>query len=242
MGLRVGAGFGVLMVGLAASGPVRAEGEFMRDAMSSIGLIEPERAPITYNERAPLVMPPSLGGKSAGKPAGKGKHAKAGDHGLSTGDLPLTLPPPRTRAEDDPAWPKDPEVVMRERAAAEDRKPRGLTGGSGRMNDNNATVSLDEMERGRRGGAAGPGGPGDRMTDTRESNWLNPIQMLMGKKAEDEGPSQVEPQRTTLAEPPTGYRRAPIKVEKPQGEPVGRSISGNEEADPRAYHRNPNGY
>ena len=56
----------------------------MRDAMSGIGLIEPDRAPITYNERAPLVMPPSLGGKSA-------KHGKSAKAGLDT-NVPLTLP------------------------------------------------------------------------------------------------------------------------------------------------------
>ena len=223
---------GSVAIGLLAATAARAEGEFMRDAMSSIGLIEPERAPITYNERAPLVMPPSLGGKGAAKASGKaGKNAAKG--GLDT-NVPLTLPPPQTR-QADPAWPKDPEITQRERAAVEARKP--ITRGTqGRMNDNNMTLSLDEMNAGRRSGAGGASGPDSRMSDTRESNWLNPLQLLTGRK-EDVGPSQAEPDRSVLSDPPTGYRKAPVKVEHVQGAPVGRSISGNEEADPRAYMR-----
>ena len=223
-------GFGCLTFALAATA-ARAEGEFMRDAMSSIGLIEPERAPITYNERAPLVMPPSLGGKGVKAP-GKGRNAK-GEGGLDT-NLPLTLPPPQTRAAD-PQWPKDPEITQRERAAVEARKP--ITRGTqGRMNDNNMTLSVDEMNTGRRAGAGAASGPDSRMTDTRESTWLNPLQLLTGRR-EEEGPSQVEPERGSLSDPPTGYRRAPVKMQATPSGPVGRSISGNEEADPRTFMR-----
>ena len=91
-------GLGILAVGLFAATAARAaEGEFMRETMSSIGLIEPERPPITYNERAPLVMPPSLSGKPA-KGAGK-KAGKGAAPGLEA-PTSLALPPPQTRQAD----------------------------------------------------------------------------------------------------------------------------------------------
>lgn len=228
---RRGFSYGFVAFSLLAATAARAEGEFMRDAMSNIGLVEPERAPITYNERAPLVMPPSLGSKGAAKAPGKG--AKNAAKGLDT-NVPLTLPPPQTR-EADPQWPKDPEITQRDRAAAEARKPI-VRGAQGRMNDNNMTLSVDEMQGGRRAGAGGAAGPDSRMSDTRESNWLNPLQLFSGRK-EDEGPSQVEPQRGSLSDPPNGYRKTPVKVEHVQAGPVGGSISGNEEADPRNFQR-----
>lgn len=228
---------GGLALCLLASTAARAEqGEFMRDAMSSIGLIEPERPTITYNERAPLAMPPSLGGKgAASKGAAKrsGRGAKASDEAV-----PLTLPPPQTRTAD-PQWPKDPEIRQRERAAIEARKPV-VHGAQGRVDDNNMTLSPYEMEAGRRAGAGLNSGPGGTASDTRETNWLNPLELFAGRKA-DAGPSPVEPEREGLTDPPTGYRKAPVKVEKAQGLPVGNSISGNEEADPKAYMREQRG-
>ncbi|WP_442919150.1 hypothetical protein [Methylobacterium sp. Leaf118] len=205
-----------LGAGLIAGGAARAEGEFMRDALSNMGLIEPDRPAITYRERAPLAMPPKLGGKD---------------------DLTAGLPVPRAR-QADPAWPKDPETLQRERAAAEARKPI-TRGAQGRMNDNNETLSIYEMDAGRRAGAgavsAPAGSPGQG--DTRDSTWLNPFEIFKGKTATAE-PSVAEPDRDTLTDPPTGYRKAPVKVAKPQGMPVGGPISDNEEADPRAYLRN----
>ena len=195
------------------AGAARAEGEFMRDTLSNLGLIEPDRPSITYRERAPLAMPPKLGGKE---------------------DLTAGLPVAR---QADPAWPKDPEVIQRERAAVEAKKPI-VRGAQGRMNDNNETLSVYEMDAGRRAGAGaltGPAGrPGDG--DTRDSTWLNPFELLKGTPDKTE-PSLVEPDRDTLTDPPTGYRKAPVKVAKPQGGPVGGPISDREEADPRAYMR-----
>lgn len=201
------------------AGAARAEGELMRDALSGIGLIEPERPTITYRERAPLAMPPKLGGRE---------------------DLTAGLPVPQPRRTD-PSWPKDPEVVQRERAAIEAKKPI-VRGAQGRMNDNNETLSVYEMDAGRKAGAGGLNGPAGRPGDgdTRESTWLNPFELLSGK-AEKTEPALVEPDRDTLTDPPTGYRKAPVKVAKPQGGPVGGPISDNAEADPRAYLRSQSG-
>jgi hypothetical protein len=61
---------GLLVVaGILTAGSAQAQqGVFMRDTLSSIGLIEPEKPAITYRERAPLVMPPKLDGKSLPPP------------------------------------------------------------------------------------------------------------------------------------------------------------------------------
>lgn len=209
-----------LSVCLATAAPAWAEGELMRDALSGMGLIEPERPAITYRERAPLAMPPKLGGQQ---------------------DLTAGLPVPRAR-QADPAWPKDPEVIQRGRAAIEAKKPI-VRGAQGRMNDNNETLSIYEMEAGRKAGAGGLTGPAGTpgQGDTRDSTWLNPFEIFSGK-AEKTEPSVAEPDRDTLTDPPNGYRKAPVKVAKPQGTPVGGPISDREEADPRAYLRSPGRY
>lgn len=220
---------GTLALGLLSAAPARAaEGEFMRDAMSSIGLIEPERPPITYRERAPLVMPPALGKKAVAKKPAKGAETAPVDYAT------MPLPLPQTRQED-PQWPKDPEIARRERAVQDARKPI-VRGVQGRMNDNNQTLSAAELENGRKAGAGLSSDPAPRPGETRESTWMNPLALFSGRK-DDAEPSAVEPDRDGLTDPPTGYRKAPVKAAKTQGGPVGNSISGNEEADPRAFTR-----
>ncbi|MBW4968456.1 hypothetical protein KZZ04_19180, partial [Pseudoalteromonas sp. CR1] len=51
-------------------GPAHAQerGEFMRDALSGIGLLEKRQDPIDYHERPPLVMPPKIDGKALPQP------------------------------------------------------------------------------------------------------------------------------------------------------------------------------
>ena len=217
---------------LAGTAPALAQqGAFMRDTLSTIGLIEPEKPVINYQERAPLAMPPSLGKPGPTKPG----LAKPGKGGGAAASGALALPPPQTR-QADPAWPKDPEITRRERAAAEAQKPISR-GAQGRVSDNNETLSVYEMERGYKAGAGIPTGPEYRPGDgTREATWLNPLQMLTGERA-SVAPSAGEPARGSLTEPPTGYRRAPVQAVAPAGAPVGGSISGNEEADPRAFLR-----
>ncbi|UMY18951.1 hypothetical protein MMB17_06505 [Methylobacterium organophilum] len=211
------AALGTLLVAFGATalpGLARAaEGEFMRDTLSNLGLIEPERPAITYRERAPLAMPPKLNGTA--------------------------LPPPQVR-ETSPQWPKDPEISRRERAAVEAKKPV-VRGAQGRMNDNNETLSVYEMDAGRKAGAGALNGPAGRPGDgdTRESTWLDPLKLFTGEERTE--PSVVEPSRDMLTDPPNGYRKAPVKVVAPQGGPVGGPISDNAEADPRAYMRSQSG-
>lgn len=196
---------------LVAAGAAQAQqsGELMREALSGIGLLEKPQAPIDYHERPPLVMPPKLDGNA--------------------------LPPPRARPKS-AAWPKDPEIVTREREAEERRVPKGNQV-LGRYNDNNVTLSVDDMRKGRRAGASltteAEDKPGD---NARRSSWLDPLELFKGK-SEDKQAADVEPTRESLVEPPTGYRMAPKKLVHTSGEPVKNASAEREEADPGAYFR-----
>lgn len=197
---------------LCLPGAARAEetGELMRNALSGIGLLEKPQAPIQYRERAPLVMPPKLDGRS--------------------------LPAPRSSAAL-PQWPKEPEVAERERAAAERKQPKG-TQPQGRYEDNNATLGIDEMRAGRRADAGIPREnerkPGD---NTREDSWVNPLELIRGIGSERTEPSDVEPARDVLTDPPKGYRQAPRKVARGSSDPVNNPSREREEADPGLYQR-----
>jgi hypothetical protein len=195
---------------LACGAQAQERGEFMRDALSGIGLLEKRQDPIDYHERPPLVMPPKLDGKA--------------------------LPQPRARSTST-AWPKDPEIVERERAAAERRRPVGNQA-RGRYDDNNATLSVDEIRGGRRAGAnvttEAERKPGD---NNRDDSLLSPFDLLKGKSANAE-PSDVEPNRDVLTDPPTGYRQSPKKLARPpSSDPINNASREREEADPQAYLR-----
>lgn len=195
---------------LASSAYAQEQGEFMRDALSGIGLLEKRQDPIDYHERPPLVMPPKLDGNA------------------------LPAPRPRSTSQD---WPKDPEIAERQRAAAERRSPKGSQF-QGRYNDNNATLSIDEIRGGRRAGAnlttEAQDKPGD---NARRDSMLSPFELLMGKSANAE-PSDVEPSRDVLTDPPTGYRQSPKKLaHQPSGDPINNASREREEADPGTYLR-----
>ena len=200
------------MAPLVAVGTARAEesGELMRDALSGIGLLEKRQDAIDYHERPPLVMPPKLDAKA--------------------------LPPPRARSTN-AAWPKDPEITERERDSAERRLPKGRQA-QGRYDDNNATLSVDEIRNGRRAGASltteAERKPGD---GNRDDSLLSVFDLLKGKSASAE-PSDIEPTRDSLAQPPSGYRQAPNRLVRPEtNEPIKNASREKEEADPGLYLR-----
>ncbi|WP_430911304.1 hypothetical protein [Methylobacterium sp. sgz302541] len=202
-----------LGLGLSTAGPAAAQqpqGELMRDTLSTLGLIEKEKPAITYRERAPLVMPPKLDGRA--------------------------LPPPRS-ANASPEWPREPEVLARQKAAEEARLPRGGQP-QGRYNDNNATLSVDDIRSGRRADAnmtteVQPK-PGD---GNRDSFWVNPLELMKGIGQDRTEPSVVEPSRDVLTDPPTGYRKAPKPVAKNTSDPINNPSREREESDPGVYLR-----
>ncbi len=173
---------------LATSQPVRAEEDLpidrkiFRGILEGLGLQRDGEA-INYQERAPLVIPPSR-----------------------------ALPPPDSgsAAVNDPAWPKDPDVARRKREAEQERNrniseerereqnplpPDQLTPGG-----NPRTAARRPM------GEPNSATSGDRLS-ARELNQKTSIWgSLFGSKDDEVGKFTREPRRTVLTEPPPGYQ------------------------------------
>jgi hypothetical protein len=99
-GMKVFGCAGALALLVAASGASAQEGEAVKSLLGSIGIIPKEKAPIIYNERAPLVLPPKM-------------------------DLPPPAPGAEARNQN---WPVDPDVAASRKASAEARKPYTSSG------------------------------------------------------------------------------------------------------------------
>ncbi|KAA2235114.1 hypothetical protein [Salinarimonas soli] len=198
-------------LGLMASvvGASAQEGVFMKDVLSSMGLVPGERPQIDYRERAPLVVPPS--------PT-------------------LRTPVAPNAAEANGGWPADQDLVrerrrQREAAIPETERERR------RMNDQNPRISIDEVRSGRVQGAATRDPMPHRPDSGREaSGWLHPdVLRSQGTVPEQTYVSGAEPERRSLTEPPSGLRRpdprAPIRAT--------RDLPGSleDEASPGAYNR-----
>lgn len=198
-------------IGLAAStvGASAQEGIFMRDALSTLGIIAPERPAIEYRERPPLVVPPRV-----------------------------ELRPPADRAalEASGQWPVDQDVTrerrrQREAAIPETERERR------RMNDENPRVSIDEIRAGRRPGAGVSGEPAPNRPDSgREATWIDPrVLRSQGVKPDDAAAPGGEPARRALTDPPTGLRspdpRAPMRATRDP------RLTEVEEADPNFFNR-----
>jgi hypothetical protein len=177
---------------LAAPAPARAaddeptiDQKLIRGFMEGLGL-KRDGETINYQERAPLVIPPRL-------------------------DLP---PPEKSEAAvaNNPAWPKDPDVVRRKEAERYDRN-RNIS--AEREREQNR-LSENELT---------PGGAPNRQAHKDDgyqaprgdfANPLSPSQLgykggmfdnIFGKKDKDEVVRFTgEPPRTALTEPPPGYQ------------------------------------
>ena len=104
----------------AASGASAQEGEVVKSILGSIGIIPKEKAPIVYNERAPLVLPPKM----------------------------ELRPPVQGSVEArNPNWPKDPDVAAARKAAAEARTP--YTSTELYKNSTAKPLSIEEIRAGR---------------------------------------------------------------------------------------------
>lgn len=129
---------GALALLIVATGASAEEGEAVKSILGAIGIIPKEKAPITYNERAPLVLPPKM---DLPPPAAGGAEARNGN------------------------WPKDPDVAARRKAAAEARTP--YTSSELYKHSEGKPLSIDEMRAGRNPNnvSTGPQGPVGRQTD-----------------------------------------------------------------------------
>jgi hypothetical protein len=120
-GMKIVGCAGALALLVAATGASAQEGEAVKSLLGSIGIIPKEKAPIVYNERAPLVLPPSM-------------------------DLPAPAPGGGAEARNG-NWPKDPDVAARRKAAAEARTP--FTESDSYKLNEGKRLSIDEMRAGR---------------------------------------------------------------------------------------------
>lgn len=137
-GMKIIGRAGALALLIVATGASAEEGEAVKSILGSIGIIPKEKAPITYNERAPLVLPPKM--DLPAPAAGGGAEARNGN------------------------WPRDPDVAARRKAAAEARTP--YTSSELYKNTEGKRLSIEEMRAGRNPNAsAGQQYPVGRQAD-----------------------------------------------------------------------------
>jgi hypothetical protein len=120
-GMKIIGRAGALALLVAASGASAQEGEAVKSLLGSIGIIPKEKAPIVYNERAPLVLPPKM-------------------------DLPAPAPGGGAEARNG-NWPKDPDVAARRKEAREARTP--YTSSELYKNSEGRPLSIEEIRAGR---------------------------------------------------------------------------------------------
>lgn len=196
--MRIVQAAGVAALLVAASGAsADGDGVAMKSLLGAIGIIPRERPPIEYRERPPLVVPPKL---ELRPPA---------DAGIVGGQV--------------ANWPKDPDVLARQRDAAEARKPFS----------DNSRLSPDEIQAGRRAGSASVStNPAARHS---EKTTMTPEELRAVDPRNNARPvlAGAEPERRALTEPPSGYR-------KPAGNAPMRATADAVERDPDspgAFHR-----
>jgi hypothetical protein len=120
-GMKIIGRAGALALLVAASGASAQEGEAVKSLLGSIGIIPKEKAPIVYNERAPLVLPPKM-------------------------DLPAPAPGGGAEARNG-NWPKDPDAAARRKEAREARTP--YTSSELYKNSEGRPLSIEEIRAGR---------------------------------------------------------------------------------------------
>jgi hypothetical protein len=172
------AGVAVLLVA-ATGASADGDGVAMKSLLGAIGIIPTERPPIEYRERPPLVVPPKAALRAPIDPgSGEGRVAN---------------------------WPKDPDVLARQRDAADARKPAR----------ENSRLSPEEIQAGRRAGSPVSADPVVRST---EKSTLTPDELRAMDPRNNTRPvlAGAEPERRSLTEPPTGYRKpaanAPVRA------------------------------
>ena len=157
--------------------------------LESIGLRKDGEA-INYQERAPLVIPPSR-----------------------------ALPPPQNAdaaIANNPAWPKDPDVQRSKAEKAAALRDRYKSADE-KMRDENRVLRPGELTPGASSGGAAPGVSNNKSASTwcENNQRLSPSQLgnsralfsnMFGRQDDDVGKFTGEPARTSLTEPPRGYQ------------------------------------
>ena len=188
-----------LAAGLGCSGAAWAADDGYDNVFSSVltavGVLKPDAGPeIDYRERAPLVLPPKM---TLAKPLAEGSARTA-------------------------AWPQDPDVLRRRRAAEEARAPAARQLGTALDH----VLSRDEMMQGRVAGATSADIPDIALRHSECGNQgnqkncalLSPDQLsamhesYVGTENAELVVGQ-EPERQYLTQPPKGYLK-PSRVVK----------------------------
>jgi hypothetical protein len=165
------------------------DSKILRGVLESFGLRKDGEA-INYQERAPLVIPPSR-----------------------------TLPPPENSdavIANNPAWPKDPDV-QRAKAAKAAAAKEAYVSADEKFRNENRVMRPDELTPGAKAGASTrtASGPGTASTFSETNQRLSPSQLgstgglwntMFGRRDDDVGRFTGEPARTSLTEPPPGYQ------------------------------------
>lgn len=148
--------------------------------LTGLGLVPPPPPDIDYRERAPLVVPP-------------------------TGDV---LPPPRDASaiSQNPAWPKDHDVVARQQAEkanwSDSWESISRTGST-----MSRTLTPAEMEKGYKAGKTSGSGFANRRKNDDNRLSLNELDFFgWSNKKEEKLQFEGEPDRESLTEPPVGYQ------------------------------------
>lgn len=175
------------LLALALAAPAawaEEDGVAMKSLLGAMGIIPKERPVIEYRERPGLVVPQKY---ELRPPADPGRvEARAAN------------------------WPKDPDVLARQREAAEARLiPTERT----------SRLSPDQIQAGRSAGASAPrAGRIDRQADysVMSPDQLRAQDPRLPSTGKQDLAYGVEPERRSLTDPPTGYRKpasnAPLKA------------------------------
>jgi hypothetical protein len=177
-GMKIIGRAGALALLIVATGASAEEGEAVKSILGAIGIIPKEKAPITYNERAPLVLPPKM---DLPAPASGGAEARNGN------------------------WPKDPDVAARRKAAAEARTP--YTSSELYKHSEGKPLSIEEMRAGRNPNniLTSPQGPVGRQTDIAR---MSPDELRAFSKDEKPELQGNGIDRRYLSDPPGDLLRA----------------------------------
>lgn len=193
---------------LAAGAPARAaddgvpvDSKIFRSVLEGLGLRKDGEA-IDYQERAPLVIPPSR-----------------------------VLPPPEksdTALAKNPAWPKDPDVERRKQEAAQERNVSAFPDDAVlrearplRPNEMTPGPKPRTTRRTDDGYRPSPNGSGSALPPSQLGTKGNFFSNIFSKDKPDTNSFTGEPPRTALTEPPPGYQTP--SPEQPYG--LGKSTT-----------------
>ncbi len=191
----------------------------LKGALTTLGIIAPDRDPIEYHERAPLVVPKTM-------------------------ELPA---PVQQASERNPEWPTDPDVAAKLKEKAENAQPvvRRQGGDNG---GEETRLSIWNVLAGKSTSAPiEPPGPPRPYYDTNRQNENgfipNSVIRAQGQQFASQDPEAeeqirpgYEPKRRYLTDPPPGYRKPSDKAafKKQYGPPV-RYDKAAEGGDPLAF-------